>query len=124
MNDERQGLGTREQGSGRLGRRQKSQAQKEFDARLGGLIYELRKARGMPAKELAFVIGVTQQQLCNYETGEHAFPVFFLEQVCRYMGIASPDLLQAANVPVCGIGTNTSYCGNSKKRCAQCLTSA
>jgi DNA-binding XRE family transcriptional regulator len=118
-----EGTRNRDQGSGhRLGRRQKSQAQKEFDARLGGLIYELRKARGMPAKELAFVIGVTQQQLFNYETGEHAFPVFFLEQVCRYMGVASPDLMQAAGVSVSGGGTNSSYCGFSKKRCAQCLT--
>jgi transcriptional regulator with XRE-family HTH domain len=96
----------------KIGRRRKSEIELQFNARLGGLTCELRRARGMRAKELAAAVGITQQQLSNYEAGAHAIPVFFLDKLSHYIGVSLPDLVHA-----------TSCCVLSEKRCAQCLRS-
>jgi transcriptional regulator with XRE-family HTH domain len=96
-----------------IGRRRKSEIEREYNARLGGLICELRKSRGMPAKQLAAAVGITQQQLSNYEAGTNAIPVFFLEKMSLHMGVSLSDMVHS-----------TSCCGMSRKRCAQCLTGA
>jgi transcriptional regulator with XRE-family HTH domain len=47
----------------------------EVDKFIGGKIYSLRLAKGLPRQQLAEVIGVTHQQLQKYEKGTNRISV-------------------------------------------------
>lgn len=54
---------------------------------------EARTDRDMEQKELAAVLGITQQQYTLYETGRRRLPADLLAPLCRTLGVSADYLL-------------------------------
>jgi len=97
---------------GTIGRRRKTQEETEFNARIGTMIWELRKLKEMQAKELAAAVGVSPQVISDYEAGEVSISLFTLDRICAQLQVSVADLVQTST-----------FTGLSRKRCARCLNS-
>jgi len=60
---------------------------------LGGLIAQLRKARGMTQAELARAIGVSQQAVFAYELGERRTSVLILAKIAKVFGVPVEEMI-------------------------------
>ena len=56
-------------------------------------IRETRKDQDIGQKELAALLGITQQQFSMYETGKRALPASYLPTICRALGVSADYLL-------------------------------
>ena len=56
-------------------------------------IRETRNDRDMGQKELAALLGITQQQYSLYETGKRPLPASYLSVICRALGVSADYLL-------------------------------
>ena len=54
---------------------------------------ELREDRGLTQKEIAAVLGTTQQVYSRYEKGENEMPVRHVIALCRYYKVSADYLL-------------------------------
>lgn len=54
---------------------------------------ELREDRGLTQKEIAAVLGTTQQVYSRYEKGENEMPVRHVITLCRYYEVSADYLL-------------------------------
>lgn len=57
------------------------------------IIRELREDRDLPQKELARVLGTTQQVYSRYEKGENEIPVRHIITLCKYYGVSADYIL-------------------------------
>ena len=57
------------------------------------IIRGLREDKDLKQSDIANVIGTTQQQYSNYETGESELPLRTLEMLAEYYGVSSDYLL-------------------------------
>lgn len=57
------------------------------------IIRELREDRDLPQKELAHVLGTTQQVYSRYEKGENEIPVRHIITLCKYYGVSADYIL-------------------------------
>lgn len=60
---------------------------------LGGLIADLRKARGMTQAELARAIGVSQQAVFAYELSERRTSVLILAKIAKVFGVPVDEII-------------------------------
>lgn len=60
---------------------------------LNELIRETRKDKDIGQKEMAALLGITQQQYSLYETGKRKFPAEMLKKICSYLGVSADYLL-------------------------------
>lgn len=56
-------------------------------------IRDARKDADMGQKEIAQILGITQQQYSLYETGRRSMPAEYLPAICRALGVSSDYLL-------------------------------
>ena len=54
---------------------------------------ETRIDRDIGQKEMAFALGITQQQYSLYETGRRKFPADMLPTICNRLGVSADYLL-------------------------------
>ena len=54
---------------------------------------ELREDRGLTQKEIAAVLGTTQQVYSRYEKGENEMPIRHVIALCRYYKVSADYLL-------------------------------
>lgn len=57
------------------------------------IIRELREDRDLPQKELARILGTTQQVYSRYEKGENEIPVRHIITLCKYYGVSADYIL-------------------------------
>lgn len=57
------------------------------------IIRELREERELKQKQVAQILGITQQSYSNYETGAHEFPSRHLVRLAEYYGVTTDYLL-------------------------------
>jgi DNA-binding XRE family transcriptional regulator len=94
----------------RMGRPRKTDEENAFNARLGMLISETRKAKGMMARDLADALGVTHSAIYNWEAGENAISLCMLRKICVVLCLPLDHLVQAST-----------YRCKPSKCCAECL---
>lgn len=58
---------------------------------------ELREDRGLTQKEIAAVLGTTQQVYSRYEKGENEMPVRHVVALCRYYKVSADYILGLQN---------------------------
>ena len=73
--------------------------QQIFFEHLGQRIAELRKKQGMSQRALASLLGLSQQIVASYETGERHIPVWRLISLAEVLGVA-PEYFLSASKPV------------------------
>lgn len=59
----------------------------------GARLKKIRKQKGLPQWKLAEKIGISQQQLCRYETGEIIPTLTIFEWICIALGVSATELL-------------------------------
>ncbi len=57
------------------------------------IIRELREDKDLPQKELARILGTTQQVYSRYEKGENEIPVRHIITLCKYYGVSADYIL-------------------------------
>ena len=57
------------------------------------LIRDTRKDKDMGQKEMAALLGITQQQYSLYETGKRKLPAEMLAVICAHLGVSADYLL-------------------------------
>jgi len=67
--------------------------QEIFFKRLGQRIADLRKEQGMSQRKLAELLGLSQQIVASYETGERHIPVWRLLSLAGVLGVSPEELL-------------------------------
>jgi transcriptional regulator with XRE-family HTH domain len=63
------------------------------DATLGARLRRLRRLRGLSQSDIAQVVGVTYQQIQNYETGKTRLPARMIPTIARLLEVDSELLL-------------------------------
>lgn len=54
---------------------------------------EIREDNDMLQKNVAGILGISQQQYSRYESGEREMPLHHLVKLCKYYGVSSDYLL-------------------------------
>jgi transcriptional regulator with XRE-family HTH domain len=93
---------------GRKGK-QKSDAENEFNARLGSALEKVRKQSRVKASTLCRAVDISRQQLYCFECGSIRIPPFTLAEICRVLGVSvgavmkmSGKSIQFRNAPCAG----------------------
>jgi len=67
-----------------------------FFTQLGKRLAALRKSRGLSQQQLAKAVGLSQQIIASYETGERHIPVWRLLTLSEALGAVPEELLSDA----------------------------
>ena len=59
----------------------------------GKRLKKIREQKGMSQGELAKNMGISQQQLCQYETDKHVPSLIIFEWFCIALGVTATELL-------------------------------
>jgi transcriptional regulator with XRE-family HTH domain len=97
----------------KIGRRQHSETEVEYNARIGAMIAKVRKERDMQQKELAELLGISDSMMYFYEVGAHGMTPFMVMLASEALGVSVAVLMQTASFPMA-----------LQKRCAECLKNA
>ena len=63
------------------------------------ILRELREDRDLTQKEIAAVLGTTQQVYSRYEKGENEMPVRHVIALCRYYKVSADYVLGLSDKP-------------------------
>ena len=69
-----------------------SLAQQPIDVVVGARLSAIRTARGVSPDQLGTVLGITGNDVLNYESGTVRIPAAHLLEICRYFQINLADL--------------------------------
>jgi transcriptional regulator with XRE-family HTH domain len=92
-----------------LGRRRKTEADRQLDVTLGARLCAARKEMQLTAIEFASRAGISPQQLYSYEVGSHAISVRMWIIFSRVLHVSLASLMQT-----------TTFSLKSENRCAGC----
>lgn len=70
---------------------------KKYSAVLGAHVAKTRKTLGFTQKELADRLGVSQQAVFAYETGDRRIPVFVIDKMAKIFGVTIEALLGSSS---------------------------
>jgi transcriptional regulator with XRE-family HTH domain len=73
-------------------------ANKEFNARMGRVIRELRLKHGFTQEAVGTAISVTFQQVQKYERGANGLAAHYLPALAAFFGVTVADLYELAGV--------------------------
>jgi len=72
---------------------------RKFFQEIGAKLVELRKAQGLTQTQLAELLGVSQQLVACYETGQRRIPVDLLAETARLLGVSVEELVGLTTGP-------------------------
>ena len=70
--------------------------EQKFFEQLGARIAHLRKEQGLSQRKLATMLGLSQQIVASYETGDRHIPVWRLLNLAEVLGIKVEELLDGS----------------------------
>jgi len=73
--------------------------QETFLRELGERLCRLRKEQGLTQTQLGDEVGVTQQVIAEYESGQRNIPVYRLASLADALGVSTAELLEGAARP-------------------------
>ncbi len=53
----------------------------------------IRNCKNIPQKEIAYALGIKQQQYARYENGVNVMPITYLIKICKYLNISADYIL-------------------------------
>lgn len=65
----------------------------QFFKALGARIASARKAQNLTQQQLADLLGIAQQTLAHYESGDRCFPASVLPKLAEKLGLTTDELL-------------------------------
>jgi transcriptional regulator with XRE-family HTH domain len=80
----------------RLGRRPKTEAERQFDVQLGSRLCAARKAMRLTTAEFSSRAGISTQQLYQYEAGNNAISLRMMIIFSRILHVPLAELIQIA----------------------------
>ena len=70
------------------------------NAKIGRLIYALRKEKGMTQRQLAECMNISDKTVSKWECGKGLPEVVFMEPLCQILGITVNELLAGESIPI------------------------